>query len=69
MSEETHIVVHCRLDDCVFYTPEPGDSAKCRCVHKEKHLYLNNIKCPLYRVDFRKRTAGMKIPKIKRKRR
>lgn len=50
-------VVYCDLSDCFYYSPEPDFPRKCRCQHPDKRTVMEMAKCPLYRLDWQKRSA------------
>lgn len=55
------IHVLCRLGDCLFYeAPVPGHPGYCYCSHPDKPHYIKNLACPLYRLDWQKRSKPTK---------
>lgn len=55
-------LVNCTARDCMYYREYADDRQKCECTHTDKSEYMENIRCPLYRMDWQKqlRSAGMK---------
>ena len=60
---EKFIEVFCIQSECLFYAPHARDPKKCHCSHPEKHRYINNLQCPLYRLDWQKQAKAMATPK------
>lgn len=49
--------VICRQDDCVYHQMNK-QAGKVYCSHAEKAHYLNRVPCPLYRMDWQKKTGA-----------
>lgn len=50
---DRYTLAECTLSDCAFYSPDPGSSRMCRCLHPEKPNYAEG-RCPLYKLDWQK---------------
>lgn len=55
--QEKFTLCFCELKDCIFYRPAPESERKCRCAHPDKPQHLSQLVCPLYRMDWQKKTA------------
>ncbi len=56
----TPLVVPCRLCDCIYYErPYERDATKCLCSHPHKKDAMSERACPLYRMDWQKKSAAL----------
>lgn len=51
------LLAKCPRTECVFFGDAPGGTDTCYCRHPEKQYHLNEIPCPLFRIDWSK-TSG-----------
>ena len=63
------LIVPCRLSDCIYYERAyERDAMKCLCSHPHKKDAMSESACPLYRLDWQKKSAmlpdgsGLKKP-------
>ena len=56
----TPLVVPCRLSDCIYYERAyERDATKCLCSHPHKKDAMSERACPLYRLDWQKKSATL----------
>ena len=54
------LVVPCRLSDCIYYERAyERDATKCLCSHPHKKDAMSERACPLYRLDWQKKSASL----------
>lgn len=56
--------VPCKQKTCLYHNEIEGPQrdSHCDCGHSQKEYYINELRCPLFRMNWEKNSPGVKNP-------